>query len=521
MLQWMKRRIGLLLAVLVLITCMAVTIGNYAVYGKHNLDSDTCSEFVLAQLLNEEGRLMTDSWYYSTELRLISPLPVYQLSLALFDDWHAARVFANTVLLLGLALSLLYLARGAKCSMTSALLCASVLVLPLTKYHAFLFIFGGCYTIWAIMTFIQLGLIMRMDQRRLREPVLLAILGFLCGLSGLRMLMMFVTPLLLCCVLMLCMELRDCGSMKEVSALPAWRISVGCALVAVTTFAGYLINAKVLAENYHFKNFNGTYLQPLEMSVLGEQIVFLFRFLGYRLGSVLLSRAGIASLMAILLPFAGLLSTSLLMKREPPARERLLLLFAPIAVATGLVINTLTLEPIRRVPYAVAYYIPALLLLIFAIFWMLDRVAGRVKVLAILPMLALVGAFLISNSVYRRNEMIKEPIEQEIVAELLLEENCTQGYATFWNANVITEISDGQIEVFTMTDWENPVIYRWLQRTDHVTRRPEGRVFAIFDASDLENGTPGCDREHLVYSSDILAVVIYDSDEEFHQALGR
>ena len=45
---------------------------------------EVASEMVLSDLLNREGRLVTDSWYYSSELRVVSPVPLYQLGLALF-----------------------------------------------------------------------------------------------------------------------------------------------------------------------------------------------------------------------------------------------------------------------------------------------------------------------------------------------------------------------------------------------------------------------------------------------------
>ena len=41
-----------LLPILVFLLCLGVSVGYYAVYGRHNLDSDISSEFVLAQLLN-------------------------------------------------------------------------------------------------------------------------------------------------------------------------------------------------------------------------------------------------------------------------------------------------------------------------------------------------------------------------------------------------------------------------------------------------------------------------------------
>lgn len=98
--------------VLVFIACLAVTVGFYWVYGEHNLDADISSEFVLANLLNSEGRLMTENWFYSTEVRVTSPVPVYQLMLRLFSDWHVARTVSIAVLLCCVAASLTYMARG-------------------------------------------------------------------------------------------------------------------------------------------------------------------------------------------------------------------------------------------------------------------------------------------------------------------------------------------------------------------------------------------------------------------------
>ena len=513
-----REGICILLAALVFAACLAVTVGNYAAYGEHNLDSDMSSEFVLAQLLNEEGRLITDSWYYSTEIRLVSPLPVYQLTLALFGSWHTARTVSIAILLVLMALSLLYLARGVGCSAPSALLCASAIILPLTKYQAFVLNYGGFYTVWCIAVFLLIGLVVRMDRGRLREPVLILLLGFACGMCGVRMLMICAAPLLAACVLMFFLELRGCDSLRTVAARPASRIAVGGVLAAAAVFAGYIVNAKVLSQHYHFADHSGTWFRSLDMNQLGNHIVLLFRFLGYRLGSVLFSRDGIASMLAIALPIVGMIAVAILLGREPTAREHTLALFIPIALAMGILINALTIQENLLMPTSVSYYLPAVLLMIFAIFWVLDRLSGSLKALCIPPMLVLVCVFLISNSVYRRTDVVTEPTEHEEIAELLLSEGCTQGYATFWDGNVLTELTDGQIEVFSVTNWENLEPYRWLQRTDHVTRRPQGRIFAIYRASDYENGVPGCDEERLVYLSDWTAVFIYDSDGEYRAA---
>lgn len=514
------KRLGVALSALVFLACMAVSVGFYAAYGQHNLDSDISSEFVLAQLLNEEGRLMTDNWFYSSELRVVSPVPVYQLALRLFDRWHVARTVSIAVLLLGVAASLLYLARGVGCSLSAALLCAAALVLPVTLQQSFTLIYGGFYTVWVMLTFLELGLVLRMDRKRLREPILLAVLGFAGGLSGVRMLMLCAAPLLAACLTVLLLDARRCVSLREAAALPAARIALGGVLLAATTLAGYAVNASVLAQRYAFTQYGETLLRPLSQEAFSNQLLSLMTFLGYRSDVLLLSREGAFSLLAVLLPLLGAAAIVLLLRRRLPARGRTMAVFMPAALLLGMLLNALTLdsEQGEAMAYSVSYYLPAVLLLIFALFWALDSASCALKGLRFLPMLALVTVFLTGNAIYREWDMNEYPTELEDVAQCLLDEGCTQGYATFWNGNVLTELTDGQIEVFTVEDWDSGAMETWLQRTDHLARTPQGRVFAIFTLEDLEAGVPGCDAEHLVYAADELAVVVYDSDEAFRAA---
>ena len=291
-------------------------------------------------------------------------------------------------------------------------------------------------------------------------------------------------------------------------------------LLAAATLAGYYVNSHVLAQRYVFAQYGDTTLLPLNQQMFTDQIICLMSYFGYRNYELLLSREGVVSVLAVLLPVMGASAMILLLRMRLSTRERLLAVFAPVALALGMVINVLTLERTQgaALPYSVSYYMPAAILLVFAIFWALDRFACRLRLLRVVPMLALVGVFLAGNAVYRDRDLNTYGTELEDIAQYLLDEGCTQGYATFWNANVLTEITDGEIEVFAVENWDNGRINEWLQRTDHLERTPEGRVFAIFRASDLENGTPGCEEERLIYASDELAVVVFDSDSEFQAA---
>ena len=116
-----------LLPLILFALCFGLSVWTYAQYGQYNLDSDMSSDMVLAQLLNEEGHILTPNFYYSNELNLLSPVLVYQLGLRLFASWHAARTFSIGVLLLMMAAALVYMARGAGISLGAALLCAACL----------------------------------------------------------------------------------------------------------------------------------------------------------------------------------------------------------------------------------------------------------------------------------------------------------------------------------------------------------------------------------------------------------
>ena len=50
-------------------------------FGRSLLDSDMASEMVLADLLNREGGVLSQNWYYSTELRVFCQQLLFKLGL--------------------------------------------------------------------------------------------------------------------------------------------------------------------------------------------------------------------------------------------------------------------------------------------------------------------------------------------------------------------------------------------------------------------------------------------------------
>lgn len=69
-------------------------------HATQHLDSDMSSEMVLAKLLAGEGGILSENWYYSTELRVLNTQIVLSLFFRIFNSWHMVRIFSSAVLML-------------------------------------------------------------------------------------------------------------------------------------------------------------------------------------------------------------------------------------------------------------------------------------------------------------------------------------------------------------------------------------------------------------------------------------
>ena len=207
----MKRKLMQLLPWLLVACAFACTVAFFALTGAHNLDSDMSSEMVLAALQNREGTLVSRNWLYSTELRLIGAVPLYQLGLLLFDSWHAARTLAVALLLAAVLAAFLFMAKQAGLGKSTPWV-AMILCLPINESYAYISQYGGYYAMHVALSFVLIGLVLRYARTGLKQGraalLLLAALGFYSGLAGVRMLMMILAPLFAAALLLAAYHLR-------------------------------------------------------------------------------------------------------------------------------------------------------------------------------------------------------------------------------------------------------------------------------------------------------------------------
>ena len=105
---------------------------------------------------------------------------------------------------------------------------------------------------------------------------------------------------------------------------------------------------------------------------------------------------------------------------------------------------------------------------------------------------------------YRTNPHLEE------VCDWLVDNGYTQGYASFWNGNVLTEWSDGQIEVWVPYNFNTMQPYEWLQKTSHANP-PEGQIFLLTTMDELGS----MNLSQLYWWS---TVVYEDGDEQENRA---
>lgn len=509
-----EKRLLRVLPYIVLACAFVVSVGVYALYGGHNLNSDLSSDIVFADLLNEEGRLITDSWYYSTELRIVSAVPFYQLGLLIFDSWHAARTFAVALMLALTAGAIVFLGHQAGMPLTG-IYGAAALMLPVSYTSMFLFTYGGCYTVYIMMVCLILGLLigLKKPKGRLIRCLMLALIGFWGGLNGVRLLMICAAPLLLAVVLEWYLSMRACHSLRESVRGEAATYVWGALLVCVAIFAGYAANALVISKRYTFMNFGAIENLGLQPREVFKQMQYVLEYFGFRTKGHIMSLGGLASLAALGLAALALISVIRMIfeRREMLGAQRLVLWFALMAIIVGVVLNMLTGMSMYTERNSVAYYLPGTLLLALMMFFYIGEKPDCLPVLKHVFMLALTAVFAFQSFAYCFTDFNRSEAGYEETAQWLLDNGYTQGYATFWNANVLTEASDGEIDVYSFVDWNSQNLYRWLQKTAHFDAAPQGKVFVLVAHNE---GRPSIGREeNLAAETAQGRIYLYDSAE--------
>ena len=113
-------------------------------------------------------------------------------------------------------------------------------------------------------------------------------------------------------------------------------------------------------------------------------------------------------------------------------------------------------------------------------------------------------------------------------AQFLVQNGYQDGYASFWDGNVMTELTDGTLNVWTLTPNSVPELRPWLQVTSHLQTPPQGKIFFVISKWEaygerqpttqaLADAMP---EDALIYEDETVKIYGFASDEAMRQACG-
>lgn len=509
---------------------------------EHWLDSDMAAEMIFSKTLADQGHLFASTdWFYSTEFRVLYTQLVMTPLFHVFKDWHLIRLVTNMVFYVLLLGSYFFMIKPLKPVRKWAVITAGILLLPFSETLMLHMHMGNTYLSHVLLVFLSMGLFLRLVQlesiRNRKGAVTLAVymlLSVICGMSGVRYLLALYCPLVVAAVFYAgkgnaFLQLREqitTFRLKQVLAGEKGRYVLYGVAGSAAAAAGYCLNAVWIAKAYSFQTYEATNFISIYQGILTDRIRDAFgsilMLLGYIPDKGFLSLRGMISLFSFAMLGVGIFVTVRNRKRERQEKdgkntiERCHRSFIRIFLVSAFLINTFififttsTLVP-RYYITVFVFFLPVLLVYLEEERFQLDRWL----VTAILGAGLLLGT---AKTVYSLMSTDKNADKRE-VAEFLTEEGYEFGYSTYWNGNIITELTNGRVEIANIANPDQMNFFRWSSPGKYYeSGYYEGKPFLLLTVQEAEEfvDAPAVREGERVYEDAFYIVYRYEDTGEF------
>lgn len=481
------------------------------------LDSDMSSELVFSKLLVDEGKwVLTENWYYSTEIRIVNFHLIMVPLMHIFKSWHTVRVVGSIIMYLILLACLFYFCYQAKITKLFPYI-GAVLMLPFCFNYAKYTLYGLMYLPYMDISFILLGLAFHFANTKKKWlswmiTILTAAFSLIVGIQGLRQFLLYFIPVAIT-VFIVFVTNKD-----EESKKTKLKFTANIIISLFSAFIGYIIYTKHICETYTFQQYNNISFRNFSFTTLQTVIIGWFESLGFVLDKVF-SKALICNAVCFITIILFVLSIVHFFKNKDKYSfaEHSIILFTILAFSVFSLFYVFV-----NMGYTGRYNLPVFIFLFpqLAIFIKNCDWKPYFKVTFTIAFAVLLS--ISSIFTYKTIWKIDNTKHFKEITQVLLDNECYNGYATFWSCNVLSELSDGKLDVRNWDYNRNPnnvnidTIDGWLQRKDQETIKPTGKVFLLFTQKELStHKLPKLlDRNKVEYESNSYILFIYDSYEE-------
>lgn len=443
---------GIAMILLFLLVNAGVTWINYFNF----IDSDDASELILSKMLAENGGILSSNWYYSTEIRVLNTQLVYMLLFHFFSDFRIVRALGQIILSIILLVSYYFLLRSMEPGKAGRRFCATAFLLLIPMSEAWTFLNMKSYYIPHIaISFVAFGFAFRIrfQEKRTINFVLGILLGFVAGLGGIRSLQLTYIPLgiFLCLDLWKYLEYQDWEKIffnKEFWV--SWFENMGC---AVASLAGFLVNTFILSGMYNFKSYSDTKYRYFSAGSIFDVWNDLVEAVGYIAETYIFSLDGICNTLALIITGIILIKCAISIERYRKKRINYdnIIEYQKIGgggicdlsfVSSLILIFNLFVFIVTK--YVTPRYAMACLpLMVLFVFSLEEKHKNKRSFFYVILCMACI---LLGVREYKNILTLDDNEAKRGVINLIEEKGYSIGIATFWNGNVITELTDGRIQ---------------------------------------------------------------------------
>ena len=535
-----KEKVLIAVAGFILIAFLILLSWNNFFVCRSRLDSDMASELILEQSLSERNQMFHSGWYYSTELRILNTLLVRAPLFKIFSDWTTVRTVGNALLFCFMLCSYLVLLKYLKVDIEFSLLTAAMLLCPFSRIWLNIMYEGAYYIPHVTITFFYLTLFLMVEKagheaNRIKKGGILAgylLLSVILGMSGIRYMLNIQLPILMASALLVLFnrnyqEIREKPTAENFKKALKWKPTlyflISLAGVAATIL-GYFISERLLHNVFRFHSYSNNKFKSFSdvplLTQLSRIMEGLLELLGYSQGVKLFSLQGIRNIVVLLLLLLFILMFIKILNTKNLSYEKK---FTAVFFISSFLISSATFVLLDS--YTSRYYIPVLAAAVpaAAIYLQeeekkLDRIfIGGGCIAAALIIGLLVWKEYAFDCRDNRNN-------REDVLAYLLDNDLTFGYATFWNGNVLTELSNGEVEVAGVSTINKDSIgyHQWLTFAKyHEPGYHEGKVFILLAQSELEafQSTELSKEGELAYQDSGYTVYVFQDNQPIYSRI--
>lgn len=499
------------------------------------LNSDISTQLVLSKFLQEEHSILSTNWFYATELHVLGYNLIFEPLFFITSNWKIVRFVGQAELYLLLLLSVWYFCKKTGLRKYYGLI-ATAMIIPYSEQYFAFCLRNINYIPFLCISFLSLGMMfdfVSCGQRRKRILLLIltGVLAFVAGLGGSRQLYITYAPVFLAALLYSLLHWKRGETQKRRSARAFLMISSDG---LVLNLAGYLINNTLLASVYDFRSYDKIEWRGFQLDQFTEIVNGLFQNLGMPYGK-LFSFAAIHSCVCFILVFFSIFSLVRIIKRcrEVSFQTAVLALMILSAAFISLILYCFTTQ-LYKPRYDLFWVV--LLYPLLALYHTEEDMARSVTNAITVALIVGIGICTVdSYGMYARTETTGD---LKSVVNYLVDNGYKNGYATFWQSSIVTELSNGTIE---MWDWGGgggvvtgrelyhgrefdgggdfncvDKIYWWAQDKAHVYTHPTGKVFWLLREDQAERYTlpKRLGEDFVVYRSpDTLNQGTFDEEE--------